>query len=94
MLFLSGWFICGLIAALIGNSRGDNGCGWFVLGILLGPIGILLSFFAKGKEQQELEKARKGKSNKYKICPKCAETVLKEALVCKHCGHEFSEVAA
>jgi hypothetical protein len=24
-----------------------------------------------------------------KKCPHCAETVLSEALVCKHCGYEF-----
>jgi predicted amidophosphoribosyltransferase len=25
-----------------------------------------------------------------KVCPKCAEYVKKEAVKCKHCGHEFS----
>ena len=30
------------------------------------------------------------KSQKNKIrCPYCAETIRKEALVCKHCGHEI-----
>lgn len=26
-----------------------------------------------------------------KICPMCAETIKKAALVCKHCGHRFPE---
>lgn len=25
-----------------------------------------------------------------KACPRCAEVIKKDALVCKHCGHEFS----
>lgn len=31
-----------------------------------------------------------------KKCPKCAEVIKKEAVVCKHCGHQFSatEIAA
>ncbi|HEU0098718.1 MAG TPA: hypothetical protein VFQ67_08065 [Allosphingosinicella sp.] len=29
-----------------------------------------------------------------KICPRCAEAVKKEALVCKHCGHEFAAAGA
>jgi hypothetical protein len=84
------WLGMGIIAGVIGSNRGDNGCGWFILGVLLGPIGILLAFFAKGKDQREIEKARKGRSKKMKICPKCAEPVQKMASVCKHCGHEFS----
>jgi len=26
-----------------------------------------------------------------KTCPKCAETVKEEALVCRHCRHRFTE---
>jgi len=26
-----------------------------------------------------------------KKCPRCAESIKKDALVCKHCGHEFSK---
>jgi hypothetical protein len=31
------------------------------------------------------------KTRRTKNCPDCAETVLAEARVCKHCGHRFSE---
>lgn len=26
----------------------------------------------------------------YKTCPMCAEDVLQFALVCKHCGHDYT----
>lgn len=85
------WLICGILAAVIGSNRGDNGIGWFFIGLLLGPIGVIFSFFAKGKQQKELEKAEKGISKEIKICEMCAEAVKAQAKICKHCGHEFSQ---
>lgn len=29
-----------------------------------------------------------------KVCPRCAETVKKKALVCRYCGYEFEEGAS
>lgn len=91
MEFILIWIICGVIAAAIGSSNGENGCSWFGIGIILGPLGVILSFFAKGKEQKEREKAKKGYSSIYKVCPMCAEIIKKEAIVCKHCGSNLSK---
>ncbi|WP_207679375.1 tetratricopeptide repeat protein [Desulfonema magnum] len=40
------------------------------------------------------EKADQRPLRMKKRCPKCAEDVLLEAKVCKHCGHEFKGISA
>lgn len=80
MLYLSLWLVCGVGAAAIAASKGRNFIGWLACGLLLGPIAILIvGFMAKaGPDKSTLRK-----------CPFCAETILKEAVVCKHCGREI-----
>jgi hypothetical protein len=41
------WIFCGIVSALIGNSRGRSGCAWFLLGILLGPFGFAIALLRK-----------------------------------------------
>lgn len=48
----------------------------FGISLLIGGV-ILLGFGIK--------KAVKA----YKICPKCAEKIKKEAMICKHCNYKF-----
>ncbi len=80
------WGICGIVAATICDSRGGNWAAGFAVGFLLGPLGILLSLFM-GSEAHAIEaKVAAGRAKK---CPMCAEAVLPEAVICKHCGHDF-----
>ena len=54
-------------------------------GLLLGPIGLLIVGFM-GAPAPDVTTVRK--------CPFCAETILREAKVCKHCGREVEPVVA
>lgn len=63
------WLLCGIVAAMIGSSKGE-GCGAFVLGLLLGPFGILIAIFSKGNQ---------------KDCPHCAKRIPNKATVCPFC---------
>jgi hypothetical protein len=67
------WIICGIVAAIIGNQKGE-GCAGFILGVVLGPIGILLALGSKGNRKQ---------------CPFCKEMIHREALVCPRCQREM-----
>ena len=86
MEFVIFWLICGVIAAMIASSKGGSGCGGFFVGILLGPFGIIAALFMgddANKRNMEISSGEKKK------CPRCAELVQPDALVCKHCGNEF-----
>jgi hypothetical protein len=45
MFFLALWIICAGVTVVISSSRGSNAFVWFLIGILLGPIGVLMAIF-------------------------------------------------
>ena len=76
-------FIWGLIGMAIGNRKGRGGWG-FLAGMLLGPIGILLTLASSRNEKALRKEAiRRGKM---KECPACAELVQGNANICRFCN--------
>ena len=39
------WLICGIGAAAVARSKGRSGCWWIFIGILIGPIALLIVGF-------------------------------------------------
>jgi hypothetical protein len=64
------WLACGVIAGMIGAEKGE-GCCAFVLGVLLGPIGIVIALLVKGNRKR---------------CASCKELIHKDASACPKCG--------
>ncbi len=67
------WVVCGIAATFIAQSRGANGCLWFGLGVLLGPLGLALSFAAGSTTE----------------CPHCRSTIRGDASRCPKCQAEL-----
>ncbi len=68
MEYLLIWVACGLLAFLIALIRGGAGCVWFFLGLLLGPVGVILILFTKIYRCPQCRK----RVNRYTaICPHC-----------------------
>jgi hypothetical protein len=40
------WIVCGIASLLIAQGKGLNTTHWFVIGVLLGPLGVLAAVFA------------------------------------------------
>lgn len=68
MIFFIIWIACGLISAMIASGNGSSGCVFFILGILLGPIGIIIALLSSGQKCPECGKKI---SNDAKTCPYC-----------------------
>ena len=64
---LSVWLLFGICAAIVASNRGQSGCLWFGLGVLLGPIGFALAFTG-GRKCPECAKRI---STEAKTCPYC-----------------------
>lgn len=35
------WVVCGVFAGVVASSKGRSGCGWFIAGLVFGPIGLI-----------------------------------------------------
>jgi hypothetical protein len=81
------WVICGITAAIIYSNKGHSTVAGFLVGFLLGPIGIILTLVSRpdraGMDQKELD------SGAMKKCPYCAELVRIEATVCRYCQRDL-----
>jgi hypothetical protein len=71
MEFLVIWLLFGICAAIVASNRGADGCLWFGLGVLLGPIGFALAFTTGTK----CPKCASRVSKDAMICPNCGQTL-------------------
>lgn len=47
LIILIVWAIFGFAAAYIGKTKGGNGCLWFAIRFLLGPIGLVIALLKR-----------------------------------------------
>ncbi len=81
------WLFFSIIAGVIASNKGRSGFGFFLLSVILSPlIGIVCAVVAKSN----IQSAQTPSPKTHIKCPDCAEWVLPEASVCKHCGHALT----
>ena len=78
------WILCGVISLVVATNKGRNAFGWFVLGVLGGPLGLVLALVVP-KNQKTLESQALERGDMTK-CHSCAELVRAEAVRCRYCG--------
>lgn len=69
------WLVMAVISALVANLRKRNPFTWFVVGLLIGLIAVIVVAI--------LPPGNRGMSR----CRECLEYIHPDASVCKHCGH-------
>lgn len=80
------WLIFSILAGVIAMSKGRSGLGYFFLSVILTPLVGIIAAAAMPSL-----KGRAAEDDRQRIaCFKCAELVLAEAAVCKHCGADLA----
>lgn len=84
------WLLCGIGSGVVAESKGRSGCGWLILGFLLGPIGLVISAgMSNVKQAAQLEAmsaSRERERLATRACPQCAESIQRAAVKCRYCG--------
>ena len=72
---LATWVSCGIIGMFITGAGGKGIITGFMLGLLLGPIGVVASFFVASATEK-------------KTCPHCMSKIHAQASVCPKCQRD------
>lgn len=80
------WFLLSFIVGIYADRLGRFGIGYFFISLLLSPLLVALLLLALGQRTVELT------AKTHRHCPNCAEMVLNEATICKHCHSALTPV--
>lgn len=83
MEFLLFWFAFAVAVGMFATKRGRGSGNWFLISVVFSPLlGFIFLLVS-----EDLSKKASSTDNGLRVkCPACAELVLAEASVCKHCG--------
>lgn len=88
---IGGWVVLGLIGGRMLAYRGYSPLVGVLIGIVLGPIGLVLCWLLPGvRDSDAREKAVKGYTASKK-CPNCGRQCGGLASICPRCSYAFSD---
>src|SRR5665213_1862846 len=83
------WLLFGIISASVASGKGQSGCLGFALGVLFGPIGLIIVLVMGSNVPSSVRNADviQGPS---RVCPYCQSYIPVSASVCRFCQREVN----
>lgn len=83
------WIVCAVAGALLAQERTGEAAGGFLLGFLLGPIGLLIILARKPTAVPPVAPPTASMA-RMRRCPDCAELIQPTARICRFCRAEVA----
>ena len=71
------WLMCGFIAGAVSGNRGQSRIAGFIIGLMFGPLGILLA--AVQSPGCKCPYCKKGIDKEARLCPFCRSSVTPQS---------------
>lgn len=85
-MFFGVWLLLAVAVGILASNRGRSPAAWFLISAALSPLlGFVFLLVTKNLSKAGLFDATHPGAT-HTRCPLCAEWVLPDAIVCKHCG--------
>lgn len=81
--------ICGIISSEAAKNKGRHPWGWFAIGLLLGPLGLIWSLVTY-KDQETINKKQLA-LGMMRECDHCASILELGTKKCRFCGEDAYE---
>lgn len=89
------WFSLAIAVAVIAATKNRSAFGYFILGLLLPIVSVVLAIgVTKKPTAQQLAASQGEPAWKRRPCPMCAERIVISASKCRFCGADVKPVGA
>lgn len=88
MLYLTIWILFAAFSAVIASSKNRSGIGWFIIGFLFGPFGLIVAALPKIETQSKVEPKKITTP-----CKKCNEDIIHNSKVCRFCNTKYPHLS-